>query len=89
MPTFEEYVEVEAEMDISPKEFVQACDEDEFEELIQAIQQSRYYKTGIGLAPTNNLFDIEWNEIIAKLAHSRIQLSIEDAEAIKKIADKL
>ena len=89
MPTFEEYVEVEAEMDISPKEFVQACDEDEIDELIQAIQKSKYYKTGIPLAKPENVFDSEWNEVIKKLASSRLTMSLEDIEVIKTIAGKL
>ena len=44
MPTFEKYVEVEvdAEMNISPKEFVQACDEADLDDLIRAI--NKYYK---------------------------------------------
>lgn len=89
MPTFEEYVEVEAEMNISPKEFVQACDEDDIDELIQAIQKSKYYKTGVLLAKPDNLFDEEWNEVIKKLANSRLAMSIEDIEVIKTIASKL
>lgn len=88
MPTFEEYVEVEAEMNISPKEFVYACDEDEIEELIQAIQKSKYSKTGIPLAKSENVFDSEWNEVIKKLASSRLAMSLEDIEAIKTITSK-
>lgn len=89
MPTFEEYVEVEAEMNISPKEFVQACDEDDIDELIQAIQKSKNYKTGIPLAKSENVFDNEWNDIIKKLANSRLTMSLEDIEVIKTIASKL
>ena len=88
MPTFEEYVEVEAEMNISPKEFVHACDEDDMDELIQAIQKSKYYKTGIPLAKSDNLFDDEWNGIIKKLANSRLTMSLEDIAAIKAITSK-
>ena len=88
MPRFEEYVEVEAEMDISPKEFVQACNEDDIEELIQAIQKRILSARGISLVPADNLFDEEWNETIKKLAHARICMSIEDIELIKSIAKK-
>ena len=76
MPTFEEYVEVEAEMNISPKEFVQACDKDDMDELIQAIKKSRYYKPGILLAKSDNLFDDQWVSVIKKLAHSRLVMSL-------------
>ena len=88
MPTFEEYVEVEAEMNISPKEFVQACDEDDIDELIQAIQKSKHYKTGIPLAKSDNLFDDEWNDVIKKLANSRLTMSLEDIAAVKAIINK-
>ena len=58
MPTFEDYVEVEAEMDISPKEFVQACDEDDIEELIEALQKNKFYKKGFSLTKEDNIFDL-------------------------------
>ena len=89
MPRFEEYVEVEAEMNISPKEFVQACDEDDIDELIQAIQKSKYSAKGVSLAKSENMFDDEWNDIIKKLANSRLTMSLEDIEVIKTIASKL
>ena len=39
--------------------------------------------------PNNNYKDSEWEEIINKLAQSRIQLSLEEEETIKKIANRL
>lgn len=86
MPTFEEYVEVEAEMNISPKEFVQACDEDDLEELIKVI--NKYYKKGIPLGKSENVFDDQWNEMIKKLANARLYMSTEDIQTIQGIANK-
>jgi hypothetical protein len=86
MPTFEEIVEVEAEMNISPKEFVRACDEDDLEELITAI--NKYYKRGIPLGKSENLFDDQWNEMIKKLANARLYMSTEDIQIIQTIANK-
>ena len=86
MPRFEDYVEVKAEMDISPKEFVLVCDEDDIEELIQAI--NKYHKKGIPLAISENIFDDEWNETIKKLAHSRLRMSLEDINLIIAISKK-
>ena len=88
MPRFEEYVEVEAEMDISPKEFVQACDEDELEELIEALQKKNLSARGISLVPADNLFDVQWNKVIKKLAMMRLQMSLEDIAVIENIANK-
>jgi hypothetical protein len=39
--------------------------------------------------PNDNYKDSEWEEIINKLAQSRIQLSLEEEETIKKIANRL
>jgi|LauGreDrversion4_2_1035121.scaffolds.fasta_scaffold1232725_2 hypothetical protein len=88
MPTFEKYVEVEveAEMNISPKEFVQACDEADLEDLIRAI--NKYYKKGIPLGKSENLFDDQWNDMIKKLAHARLQMSTADIQTIQGIANK-
>lgn len=88
MPTFEEYVEVEAEMNISPKEFVQACDEDDMDELVRAIQKSKYSAKGVSLAKSDNLFDDEWNDVIKKLANSRLTMSLEDIATVKAIINK-
>jgi len=88
MPRFEDYVEVEAEMDISPKEFVQACDEDELEELIQALQKKNFSARGISLVSVDNIFDVEWNETIKKLAHNRLRMSLEDINLIIAISKK-
>ena len=86
MPTFEEYVQVEAEMNISPTEFVRACDEDDLEDLIKVI--NKYYKKGIPLSKSINLFDDQWNETIIKLANARLYMSIEDIETIQGITKK-
>lgn len=86
MPTFEEYVEVEAEMNISPREFVRACDEDDLEELIIAI--NKYYKKGIPLGKSENLFDDQWIEMIKKLANARLYMSTEDIQTIQTIVNK-
>lgn len=86
MPRFEDYVEVKAEMDISPKEFVLVCDEDDIEELIQAI--NKYHKKGIPLAISENIFDDQWNETIKKLAHARLHMSMEDIQTIQTITNK-
>lgn len=86
MPTFEEYVHVEAEMNISPKEFVQACDDDDLEDLIKVI--NKYYKKGILLGESENLFDDQWIEMIKKLANARLYMSMEDIQTIQGIANK-
>ena len=41
------------------------------------------------LSRTANIYEQEWNEAMMKLANSRHRLTVEDENAIKKIADKL
>ena len=41
------------------------------------------------LSRTANIYQQEWNEAMWKLANSRHRLTVEDENAIKKIADKL
>jgi hypothetical protein len=41
------------------------------------------------LSRTANIYEQEWNEAMWKLANSRHQLTVEDENAIKKIANKL
>ena len=38
---------------------------------------------------TANIYEQEWNEAMMKLANSRHQLTVEDENTIKKIANKL
>ena len=38
---------------------------------------------------TANIYEQEWNEAMMKLANSRHRLTVEDENAIKKIANKL
>jgi len=38
---------------------------------------------------TANIYEQEWNEAMWKLANSRHRLTVEDENAIKKIANKL
>ena len=41
------------------------------------------------MSMTANIYEQEWNEVMWKLANSRHRLTVEDENAIKKIADKL
>jgi len=41
------------------------------------------------LSRTANIYQQEWNEAMWKLANSRHRLTVEDENAIKKIANKL
>ena len=48
-----------------------------------------YYNSNSYSNRTANIYEQEWNEAMWKLANSRHRLTVEDENAIKKIADKL
>lgn len=81
MPDFSTYI------DIDPYEYVDKCSRRELEELIGILKQGDLWEET--KTDNMNILDMEWNEVIKKLANSRLQLSTEDEEIIKQITNKL
>jgi hypothetical protein len=81
MPDFSTYI------DIDPYEYVEECSRQELQELIGILKQGDLWEET--KTDNMNILDMEWNEVIKKLANSRLQLSTEDEEIIKQIANKL
>ena len=81
MPDFSTYI------DIDPYEYVEECSRRELQELIGILKQGDLWEET--KTDNMNILDMEWNEVIKKLANSRLQLSTEDEEIIKQIANKL
>ena len=82
MPTFTQEIDVEIE------EFVDSLYKREIDELIDYLKQEGHLNGEVTL-PEMNLQDIEWSKVIDKLSQSRLQLTIEEEELIKNIANKL
>ena len=81
------YIYADVEVSIDVDDFLDACSKKEKEQLISSLKQGDlWYET-----QTKNVsvLDSEWNEVIVKLAKSRLQLTNEEEEIIKKIANKL
>lgn len=76
-------------VDIEPKEFVDNCGDGEIEELVDILIEEGYLD-GIPVTSDrhHNLLDEEWANTIGKLNRSRLLLSNEDEETIKRIASK-
>jgi len=90
MAKFSEYVEVEAEIDVSVDDFLSECSPREIEELINAMREDGYLTPGDIVSTTNgNIMDLEWAESVSKLARGRLQLTNEEEELIKKIANRI
>ena len=79
MPDFSTYID--------PYEYVEECSRQELQELIGILKQGDLWEET--KTDNMNILDMEWNEVIKKLANSRLQLSTEDEEIIKQIANKL
>ena len=69
---------------ISAQAVVESLSDDEFEELVDAVNphMSAFPKG-------DNVFDAEWFEALYKLKSGRYRLSASDEETVKRIADKL
>lgn len=81
MPTFTQDIDIEIE------EFVNSLYKHEIKELIDYLKQEGHLDkvTSQGM----NLQDIEWLKVTDKLSQSRLQLTLEEEEIIKNIANKL
>jgi hypothetical protein len=87
MPTFTDWIETEAEMDISVDDFISECSNRDIEKLIEALREDGY------LAPkdflTESFQDLELQQALSKIAHFRMQLTVEEEELIKKIGNRV
>lgn len=83
MPSF--YADVEVEVD----EFVDNCSKREIEELVKYLHKEGHLNEDTIPAENMNLLDQEWAEVLDKLSgRNRLQLSNEEEEIIKKIANR-
>lgn len=82
-------VDISDYVDIDVDEFLDRCDSSEIEEVIEYLQENNHL---IGnqrvLDGQRNLFDIEWEETLSKLASARTRLTNEEEEIIKNIAKR-
>ena len=87
MPRFTDWIETEAEMDVSVDEFISECSARDIEKLIEALREDGY------LAPkdllTNSFLDEELSQALSKIAHFRNILTVEEEELIKKIGNRV
>ena len=74
------------EVDVDVDDFLDSCSRREKEELIKALKQGDLWEeTG---SENMSLMEMEWNETLNKLAAARLQLTNEEEEIIKKIANR-
>jgi hypothetical protein len=84
MPDF--YVD---DLDISPSDFVDACSKREIAELIEILVEDGYVDNQSILTSNSTYGDESYTKALVKLSESRLRLTNEEEEMIKKIADRL
>ena len=90
MPKFEDYVEVEAEIEVTVDDFLSECSQRDIQKLIDALREDGYLSPSeIVTAENPNIMDLEWGDVIAKLSRARLQLTVEEEETIKRIANRV
>ena len=79
------YIYQEVEVDI--EDFLDACNESDLKRIISRLKKGDLYNDI--QAENISVLDSEWNDVISKLANARLQLTNEEEEVIKKIANRL
>jgi dTDP-glucose pyrophosphorylase len=84
MPDF--YID---DLDISPSEFVDACSDREITQLIEILIEDGYISNESILKSDGTYSDTSYTKALVKLSESRLRLTNEEEEIIKKIAERL
>ena len=86
MPTF-----YSDDIDIDPSDFVDACDRQEIQELIDVVIEDGYIKQTarpVSESREDNLMDLTYKNAIEKLLDKRIYLTLEEEQFIINLASK-
>jgi hypothetical protein len=87
MPRFLEYVETEAELDISVSDFYNELNHKEVKELINILIEEDYIKRN-DVVEDESIYEWEFNKMIKKITDNRVMLTAEEEELLKKISDR-
>jgi succinate dehydrogenase flavin-adding protein (antitoxin of CptAB toxin-antitoxin module) len=87
MPKFSEYVETEAELDISVSDFYNELNHKEVQELIDILIEEDYIK-GESVVGEESIYEWEFNKMIKKITDNRVMLTAEEDALLKKISDR-
>jgi succinate dehydrogenase flavin-adding protein (antitoxin of CptAB toxin-antitoxin module) len=87
MPRFLEYVETEAELDISVSDFYNELNHKEVKELINILIEEDYIKRN-DVVEEESIYEWEFNKMIKKITDNRVMLTVEEENLLKKISDR-
>lgn len=77
------------DLDISPDEFINACSSREIDELIEILKEDGYISEEVLIETEGTHDHIMFIKALIKLSESRLRLTNEEEEIIKKIANRL
>jgi hypothetical protein len=87
MPKFSEYIETEAELDISVSDFYDELNHKEVKELINILIEEDYIKRN-DVVEDESIYEWEFNKMIKKITDNRVMLTAEEDTLLKKISDR-
>lgn len=88
MATLSDYVEVEAEIDVSVDEIYEAMSERELKQFITILEEEGYIRAEL-IKENGTPDEMEWEKVVEKLANGRVYLTLEEEELIKKLTERI
>lgn len=90
MPEFSDYVEVEAEIEVSVDDFLSACSSKELKELVEALVEDGHISRAVVLASDTKMGWMEKDHrmFCDRIANSYHRMTNEELEIISKLGDK-
>lgn len=87
------YFDYEGDMRIDPDEYLDSCDKNDIQELIDYLIEKKYIPSFIlnekhTGTQTCSVPELEFNHTINKIVSCRLQLTVEEEELLKKIANR-
>jgi hypothetical protein len=85
MPQF--YKDVEAEIDLSVDEFIELCSERDIHEFVDILKATKRWFI-LNSSHDDSIIETEFNDMLIKIYQNRLQLTNEEDEILRKIANR-
>jgi hypothetical protein len=88
MATFSDYVNVEAEIEVSAEDIYDAMSERELKQFIRILEEEGHIRVE-SIKKNGIPGEMEWEKVVDKLASGRVYLTLEEEELIKKLTERI
>lgn len=88
MPEFSDWVEVEAEIDVTVDDFLSACSPKEIKELITALVEDGHISNSFIVNDKMSLMESDHRKYCETIANRYHSMTNDECEIIKKIAER-